>query len=387
MRLSLIVLCALAMPAMANEQAQLDNTLNALKENQAKAKKLSTQMKKVGGELTRLENESQNLITNIRRKQKAISANRDEIRSLEARQKRKSDSLNKRRNEIARLLYGMIRLQRLPRHYMLAQPTDIHKLLRTASALDINYHASQRQIDALQADFAQLNALQARLKSNQLTLSKQLRGVEVQQATLTKTLAERRQMQQSLRKDHKHANARINELSQKSENLQQLIANLEAETLLFKNLGIPASKPAAPTRSNVPIAARKGGLLLPAAGRIATQFGAKRNNGETIEGIEIRTEAAAPVTAPHSGRIMFSGEFMDYGPMVIIEHDKHYHSVIAGLDLVEVQTGDPIATDGIIGVMGRNSSQRTLYFELRKNSKPIDPSAWIGNVSKIARQH
>ena len=114
-------------------------------------------------------------------------------------------------------------------------------------------------------------------------------------------------------------------------------------------------------------------------------FGDKRGADDTYQGIELRTEPSAPVTTPHAGKVVFSGEFMDYGPMVILEHDDTYHSVIAGLDALAVEPGQPVARGALIGTMGASLQRQTLYFELRKHSKAIDPRPWMGNVSLASR--
>lgn len=380
---ALWLLSAAPAPAL-NAGQELNETLEALRDSRERESELAAQVARVRAELDRLQHDSDRLVRDIRRLQRDVADNRRESAQLTIRLAARQRDLDKRREEIGKLLHGMVRLQRMPRHFVLARPGNSQDLLRTASALHISYEASHAEAAAVQREFAALKALSQRLKQNQATLTRDLANLQTKRDALKQTVTERRRLQQTLRSDHETVRRRVAELSQQSHSLRELIARLESETALFRELGAPPGKPEIPSREAVRFAARKGRLPYPASGRFLHRYGDKQAPGEQYRGQVIETAPRALVTAPHEGKVVFSGSFMDYGPMVILQHDETYHSVIAGLDVIEVEPGQPVRADELIGVMGNSAQTRKLYFELRKHSKPIDPAAWMGKLTAIA---
>jgi septal ring factor EnvC (AmiA/AmiB activator) len=74
-----------------------------------------------------------------------------------------------------------------------------------------------------------------------------------------------------------------------------------------------------------------------------------------------------------------AGPFRGFGQLVILKHDASYHSVIAGLGSVNVAVGDKLSQGEPIGAIA-NSPEAGLYFELRKNGKPVDPLGQNGQA-------
>ena len=385
MRIWLLIGAALAAPALANEppKASLQNTMEALKTQQVRAEEISKQAKQVNRDVEKLQNKGDKLVKTIRSQQAKIADARENIKRLEREQTAKATLLDDQSDQLTRLLSGMIRMRRLPPHTVSAQPAELPVLLQTASALNLTYRATHEAFERINQEYIELDALKAELQAHQALLNADLQQVQTQQTELSSVIKERRKTQQSLQRDHAQVVRRVKELSDKSGNLQELIARLESETKLFETI-TPRAKPSVPSKTQA-FSARKGSLPYPATGKLLHRFGEKRGDEDTYQGIELKTEPSAPVTAPHSGKVVFSGTFMDYGPMVIIEHDRAYHSVIAGLDVVAVEPGQPVGRDELVGTMGASGDARTLYFELRKHSKAIDPRPWMGNVNLASR--
>jgi septal ring factor EnvC (AmiA/AmiB activator) len=111
----------------------------------------------------------------------------------------------------------------------------------------------------------------------------------------------------------------------------------------------------------------------PAEGKKDFSFGKK--NPQTQEygkGMLIYTAPKASVVAPASGSVVFSGLFRSYGKIIIIEHAKNLHSLVAGLETLKVSTGKRVARGELLGLMGKRASP-CLTFEVRKEGKPINP--------------
>ncbi len=129
----------------------------------------------------------------------------------------------------------------------------------------------------------------------------------------------------------------------------------------------------------------RGKLPLPAQGRRALAFGERTQFGGQSKGIVIETRAAAQVTSPCDGWVVYAGEFRSYGQLLIINAGDGYHVLLAGLSQIDVQPGQFVLTAEPVGTMSggqKNSSSATsvsgpvLYVELRKGGRPIDPDPW-----------
>jgi len=100
--------------------------------------------------------------------------------------------------------------------------------------------------------------------------------------------------------------------------------------------------------------------------------------GLTSKGISIATVEGAQVVAPYAGRVVYAGAFRGYGQLLIIEHGEGYHSLMAGLTRIDSVIGQWVLAGEPIGVMGRAESENpSLYVELRRNGRPINPLPWL----------
>jgi murein hydrolase activator len=136
------------------------------------------------------------------------------------------------------------------------------------------------------------------------------------------------------------------------------------------------------------ISDKKGRLSLPLKGKILNRFGRQKDKqlGSFIvhNGINIRSKTGMSVRSVFNGKVLYTGELEGYGNMIIIGHGKDYHSLYGHLDQINVKQNQIVQTGNIIGLSGDTGSLvgDTLYFEMRKNGKPIEPVRWF----KIARR-
>ena len=108
-------------------------------------------------------------------------------------------------------------------------------------------------------------------------------------------------------------------------------------------------------------------------------FGAKRRNGRSHSGIDIKAAVGTPVYAAKSG-IAFCGDVpTGYGKYVMIYHPDGYQTMYGHLSNwciyspIKVRRGELI---GLVGKTGNASSkyiQPHLHFEIRKDGESKDP--------------
>lgn len=110
----------------------------------------------------------------------------------------------------------------------------------------------------------------------------------------------------------------------------------------------------------------------PTNGKLATAYSDK---GGGRKGIQISGKQGQPIRAANSGKVVYSGSGLrGYGRLVIIKHDDSYLSAYGQNEWVMVKQGDSIKAGQQIATMGaQHGAAPALYFELRRNGKPINP--------------
>ncbi len=119
----------------------------------------------------------------------------------------------------------------------------------------------------------------------------------------------------------------------------------------------------------------------PADGKTIAQFGPQKD-GTVNEGITISVPKGTPVKAAENGVVAYVGdELPGFGNLILIRHADEYVTAYAHADTVlvkkcdVVKRGQTVATAGTTG----DASQPQLHFEIRKNSKPVDPAPLLGS--------
>ena len=76
--------------------------------------------------------------------------------------------------------------------------------------------------------------------------------------------------------------------------------------------------------------------------------------------------------------MVFSGEFRDYGLLLIISLGEEYHLLLSGMSRVYGIVGQHVLAGEPLGEMGPiDGAAPTLYVELRRGGKPINPLPWM----------
>lgn len=123
-------------------------------------------------------------------------------------------------------------------------------------------------------------------------------------------------------------------------------------------------------------------LPWPVRGTVVERFGRQKqaeiNTTYISNGIVVQPATSAPVKSVGQGTVLYAGQFMRYGYMVLIEHPGDWYSVYGRLAKWIVEKGQAVTAGQEIGQAGMSSTGRPeAYFELRFYGKPVDPMPWL----------
>ena len=119
------------------------------------------------------------------------------------------------------------------------------------------------------------------------------------------------------------------------------------------------------------------GRALPVAGRVATGWG-DAGPGGPHRGITFAASPGARVISPCAGRAVYAAPFRSYGLLLIVDCGGEYHFVLAGLDRLDVAAGQRLLAGEPVGLLaGPGGPGASLYVELRRGGRPVDPRPWF----------
>ena len=100
---------------------------------------------------------------------------------------------------------------------------------------------------------------------------------------------------------------------------------------------------------------------------------------ECINGLNIVGKLGQPVYAAASGEVVYSGEgIRHYRSLILIKHADNYFSAYAHNEDLLVKSGDMVSARQKIASMGIDIWQNpTLFFQIRKDGKPVDPLQFL----------
>lgn len=221
--------------------------------------------------------------------------------------------------------------------------------------------------DALRKTIDRLSSTEALLASTNQTLEANHNQWATRRDRLALSNSERQKLLGKLVSDEKSQGQRLLKLETQQQELEQLIAaiaNLKKATPNFDQ----------------PITTARGKLLWPTTGRLKHRFNQYRADSSTPwKGLFIEVAQGTTVKAAWHGQVIFADWLKGFGLLIILNHGNDYMTLYAhNQSLLHnigdwVSAGEEIAESGATG----GNNDRGLYFEVRHNGKPIDPSQWL----------
>ena len=392
------------------------------RETEKKLQRLRGELKNIAQERRKLEDARGEAARKLREADEQVGKSSRSLNDTEAALKREESALaqlQQQRDDMRqRLARQRTQLTQLVRaSYQLGGDAPLKVLLSQDSVADANRALAYHRY--LQADHAQkIGALSAELKA----LDEVERDIAARRAQLDATRRQQRAKVEALAKDRKanasltaeldqryqDRSAREKALGQDARSLESLLANLRAaaaraeaerraqakrqaaqeaaERKAAAAVRTPGDKSAAATRTPPPRPAvanapalKVGGLGWPLSGNLLARFGGRMPDGRTSAGVLIGAPTGSTVTAVADGSVVFSEWMTGYGLILIVDHGNGYMSLYAHNESLLRDAGDRVKRGDAVAKVGTSGGQGTpaLYFELRRNGQPVDPSSWL----------
>ena len=289
---------------------------------------------------------------------------------------------------------------------ILVKPDDMSEAVRAAAVMGSLIPELKSEIEAARRDLDDLAKTRESIARERDALTEKGKVLAAEKMRLAALIDARQQSLASAQDALGSQQQRAADLAKKAGSLKDLIARLDSESAARKAAAAAAHESEVATANEIEARAQaaqgaetahlkpeiafadaKGRVPLPAAGAILKTFGSPDDLGGVERGVSLATPAGATVSTPVDGAVLFAGAYRSYGQLLIIDAGGGYYVLLAGLDRINVQSGEFVLAGEPVGVMGDGSTRMAtaaavgaarpvLYIELRKDGTAIDPGPW-----------
>ncbi len=371
-------------PVAAGELETVERALDAERRNE---QSLAAATGEIDRELAVLKGR---LIAAARRAQDhedRVSAIESTLMELTSTEAQLSVALHQRKSAQTASLGALMRLGRQPPQALIATPATIDETIRTSLLLKATAALLDEEARRIGFALADLNALHRRIASERMELDAAATGLADERTRLAALLASAAERRQVADEHQALAARRAARLAAEADSLRELLGKLAEDAPApprIKPYDASAEVSSSATvlalaadATATPFSAARGSLPMPARGRLIGLFG--QGEGERLnKGLNIETRDDAQVITPYDGEVVFAGQFLGYGRLLIIDHGEGYHMLLAGFSRIDSIQGQWLLAGEPVGVMGRGlTCCKVLYVELRHDGVAINPLPWL----------
>jgi len=309
-------------------------------------------------------------------------------RDAEGRQR----GLDESRPEQARLLGTLAHLARYPPERPAHPPASAIERIRGEMLMQGMLPGLRAEARALAGEIERIAALRQQIAGKKAELESARQANAADRAQLAELAARRLELTRRLLPEDSGAAVRIARLGHEASDIGDLIKRADAaterrdkEVLARARAALPkdimsmlTAEAADPTRPQ-PLHAfdpPHSALLMPVSGTITGGFGTATAAGAANQGLSLAALPGAVAVAPFDGRVIYAGPLRDRGLVLISRHGGLYHSLLAGLERIDLKADQWVLAGEPMGAM-LESSSGALYFELRRDGRPVDPQPWL----------
>jgi len=223
-------------------------------------------------------------------------------------------------------------------------------------------------ITAVMEEIRNLSELRSQIAAEEARLTSLSKGRYAELTRLNSSQEERQALLKSLKSKIANDGQEVESLAAQEQDMTRLIAEL---TSILSDY---------PISSEAPFSQHKGKLTWPVAGTLIHDFGQPRVGGDIKwNGVVLAAPRGREVRAVYHGRIAFADWLAGMGLLVIVDHGEGYMTLYGYNETILKNVGDWVAPGDVIATVGDSGGQQrsSVYFELRRGAKPVDPRQWV----------
>jgi septal ring factor EnvC (AmiA/AmiB activator) len=335
-----------------------------LKQHEQKTETLQQEVKKIEKELSGTRSELVSIGKSIQANEKSLQDLEGRIAELEEQKSEIKISLQTDRKSMADFILALERIRRVPPEAMIARPDAPFRTAQSALLMGDIIPSLYKKAEDLKTNLKHLDEISADLKEKREREQKEAATLAGEQEKLAGLVDKREKLFEDTHADLEAEKVNVKKISQQARNLADLVTRLDRDRAARK----PEKKV---------VSVPSGSSRLPISGIIRTRYDEPDSFGAPSKGVSIEGRAGALVVAPMGGVVRFAGHFRNYGNIVILEHEKGFHSLVAGLEKIDTVVGQSVSAGEPLGLLHRAENpggKPALYYELRLNGRPVNPA-------------
>jgi len=373
--LASLLLLAPGQPAFANEvaaskEARLLQLKKQIRDVRATLTKSTSKKNRLQLQLQQSETAIGKISLSLSKLATQLKQQKRDLRKRQQEKKNKSNELKQQQQRLAQQIRASYAMGNQGYAKLFLNQEDPSAIGRTLIYYDYLNQSRTRSINTIDQRITAISHLESEIRHKQQQIKKAQTQRKKEKSALEEKRHARQQVLVNIKKDIKNQAQRLVQLEQARKDLETLIASLsEALADIPPDVGDIKQ-----------FRQLKGKLLHPAKGRVQNRFGKPRKGGSLKwQGVTINAKTGTQVSAVHHGRIAFSDWLRGFGLLVIIDHGDGYMSLYGHNESLYKDVGEWVETGEIVATVGESGGQSNagLYFEIRKNGKPLNPRPWL----------
>lgn len=355
----------------ADPKKELTVIQKKLSQEEAKVKSAAKKEKSLLSELEDINRTIKAKQNDLNSYDKELTETRSKITFLEDEISKITGEMNKKKGNLKERLRELYK-QRLGGDIalILFSSKDYNDLLKRSRYISLVAYHDNRMMSTYSKNIEDYSSKKLRMEALQRAARANKESVRIKMEEMSAEHAKKDKLLASIRSERSTYEKMVEELRGASTRLQDMVTKLE-------------KKEEEASLAGKGFTGMKGRLPWPVSGSVLVPFGKYTDPNFNIpvfkNGIEIEIISDSTINAVHGGKVVFADLFKGYGQLLIVNHEKGYHTLYGNLEEIFHKAGDIINTGSPVGRISKPGAQQvsTLYFEIRYKGKPVDPAGWL----------
>ena len=347
---------------LAQLKAEIASLSKELRGDLSRRSRLRDALRKSELEIAQLRGE-------IERTQRSLGENQQRLTALNQQRNALLVARGRQQERMAEEIQTAYQMGKQAQLRVLLNQEDPATLARAMTYYDYFYQARLDAIRGYLEVVSTLDQLAPEIEKTQNRLEQDRTSLDSQRDKMMASQQQRQRDLKQLNATIKTKDQRLKRLAEDETELQRLLEVIEEAIV---DLAVPDSYQA--------FADARGAMPWPISGKARNRFGARRGQGSLRwQGLEIPARPGSPVTAIHHGRVVFADWFRGSGLLLIIDHGDGFMSLYAHNETLLRDVGEWVTAGADIATVGRSGGRAdtALYFEIRRDGKPTNPTPWL----------